>query len=429
MDFLTATQSTWFLIGPIAHLLGFLMNGIFIALNAIGLPNIGLAIILFTLIVKGLMVPLSIKQQKNSSLQAIMQPELQAIQAKYKDKKDQASMMAQQEETRAVYNRFGTSPTGGCLQLIITMLIMFALYQVIYHMPGYIKLLGDSYRKVADVLMGIEGYSDNAELIKLATANTIRKAESIAIATDGAEQASKYVIDMLYNFSREEWTKFLAIFNNSQLESAYTEIRPFIEKANNFLGIDLTMTPMQQIWPGILIPILSGALQYLSTVLTKVGQPAGTKKNDSNAGMMNTMNIVFPLMSVVFCFMFQCGIGIYWVASSGVQVLIQLLVNNYMKKVDLNEMVAKNIEKLNKKRAKKGLPPQKVTKVTTVITNLEDQRKKEEENKQKIAEMAKNSTDYYARTTTAKKGSLAEKAGMVQQYDERVKELRSGRKK
>ena len=88
MSFLTATQSNWFLIGPIAWVLGHLMNWIFEGLNFIGLPNIGLAIILFTLIIKALMIPLSIRQQKYSKLQSIIQPEIKKVQEKYKDKKD-----------------------------------------------------------------------------------------------------------------------------------------------------------------------------------------------------------------------------------------------------------------------------------------------------------------------------------------------------
>ena len=76
MDFLTATQSTWFLIGWIAKLLGFVMNYIFEFINLIGIPNIGIAIILFTLVVKALMIPMSIKQQKYTKLQSVMSASL-----------------------------------------------------------------------------------------------------------------------------------------------------------------------------------------------------------------------------------------------------------------------------------------------------------------------------------------------------------------
>ena len=132
------TQDSTPIIGWVAKLLGYIMNAIFMAIDFIGLPNIGLAIILFTIVVNLLMLPLTIKQQRFSKLQAKMNPELQAIQAKYKGKKDNESMMAQNQETQAVYAKYGVSPAGSCVQLLIQMPILFALYRVIQAMPAYV---------------------------------------------------------------------------------------------------------------------------------------------------------------------------------------------------------------------------------------------------------------------------------------------------
>ena len=422
MSFLVATQSNWFLIGPIAWVLGHLMNWIFEGLNFIGLPNIGLAIILFTLVIKALMIPLSIRQQKYSKLQSVIQPEIQKIQAKYKDKKDNASVMAQQQETKEVYAKYGTSATGGCLQTLLQMPILFALYQVIWHMPGYITKLREYFETVAISLQNIAGYETNEELIKLFTSNSIQRKGATLTET-------KYIVDMLYSFNPDEWNQFLNIFNNAELTSSYTQVADKINSVNTFLGINLTMTPMQQLWPAIFIPILAGGLQWLSSYLMQKGN--GTKKSgnqDQQQGMMNTMNIMFPILSVVMCFMFSAGLGLYWVASSGIQVIIQLIVNRYMDKVDLNEMVAKNIEKMNIKRAKKGLPPKKVTNVTTAVRNLEEEREEEEEKKKQIAERAKAASNYYENSSRGKPGSLASKVYMVEQYEERQRELKSGKK-
>ena len=161
MNLFIATQSDWFLIGQIAWVLGQVMNWIYEFIHMIGLPNIALAIILFTIVIKALLIPMSIKQQKTSRLQAIMQPELQAIQAKYKGKTDQASMMAQQEETKAVYEKYGTSAAGGCLQMLIQMPILFALYQVIYKLPGYIGRIKGLYEGPASILETISGWNMN----------------------------------------------------------------------------------------------------------------------------------------------------------------------------------------------------------------------------------------------------------------------------
>ena len=102
------TQNDGVILGPIAKLLGIIMNGIFIMLDKIGIPNIGLAIILFTIVIYLILMPLTIRQQKFSKLSAKMNPEIQAIQAKYKGKKDNESMMRMNEETKAVYAKYGT---------------------------------------------------------------------------------------------------------------------------------------------------------------------------------------------------------------------------------------------------------------------------------------------------------------------------------
>lgn len=434
MEFLAATQSNWFLIGWIAKLLGYLMNWIFEGLNWIGIPNIGLAIILFTLVIKALMIPMSIKQQKYSKLQAFMAPELKAIQEKYKGKTDQASMMAQQEETKAVYDKYGTSATGGCLQLIIQMPILFALYQVIYKLPGYIGRLKELYGGIADKLTAIEGWAENKELIALGQSNSVAtKAEKVIEAFKG-DAARDHVIDMMYNFEPKEWETFRNLFNNGSLNEAYEKAAGTISQYTNFLGIDLTMSCWTQvtegIWWAIFIPLLAGGLQFLSTKLAQAGQPQ--QKDDPNnplGSSMKLMNYLFPLMSVVFCFMFQAGLGVYWVASSGVQLLIQIFVNMYLNKVDLNEMVKKNVEKANVKRIKRGQKPIKVQNIDFSVKNIQENKIVEEQRKDVLKKRAEVSTEYYETHRTAKKGSLAEKAGMVQQYEEKMKDQKSGKKK
>ena len=437
MNFLTATQSTWFLIGWIAKLLGFIMNAIYEFMYWIGttifhtenMPSIGVAIILFTIVIKALMIPLSISQQKFSKLQSVMSPEIQAIQNKYKGKTDNASVMAQQEETKDVYAKYGTSATGGCLQMLIQMPILFALYQVIYKLPGYIGRLKALYDAPASVLETISGWNTNEQLIQLATSNQVQKAAEVF----AGDNAHNYIIDMMYNFSQTEWQSFLGIFNNGQLTSAYESVKGAINQANSFLGFDLADTPFAQMFNGpwwiVFIPILSGVLQWVSTRIMSGSQPQNTSNDQNGLGAsMKAMNYMFPLMSVVFCFMFSAGLGIYWVASSGVQVLVQLFVNNYINKVDINEMVEQNIAKANAKRAKKGLPPKKYTSYATTIQSIEQAKANEEALKASLKEKAEASTAYYESRRTAKKGSLAEKAGMVQAYEDRIKEQKSGKR-
>jgi len=433
MTFIVATQSNWFLIGWIAWLLGNVMNWIYEFLNWVGIPNIGLAIILFTIVIKALMIPMSIKQQKSSRLQSIMMPEIQAIQAKYKGVTDQAALYQQQQETKEVYQKYGTSAASGCLQLLIQMPILFALYQVIYKLPGYIGKLKDMYGVVADKFRSLSSFGtliQNEELMTLAKNNSLTK-NPAELLTDAA-QGRNYTIDMLYNFDKTEWTKFHEIVNDPGVQEAYTQVQPQIERVNTFLGISLAASPWQQItqdgiWWAVFIPILAGLFQFLSTLAMKTTNPQ--QKDDQNpmGGTMKIMNYMFPIMSVVFCFMFSAGIGIYWVASSGVQLVIQLFVNAYMNKVDINEMVQKNVEKANVKRIKKGQKPIKATNVLQNVRNLEEQKAADEAAKLALKQEAEKSSSYYESHSTFKKGSLAEKAGMVQQYEEKEKQRKAGK--
>ena len=132
---------------------------------------------------------------------------------------------------------------------------------------------------------------------------------------------------------------------------------------------------------------------------------------------MKTMNAVMPIMSAVFCLTLPVGMGIYWIAGAVVRSIQQLVVNKQMDKIDVDELIKKNVEKANKKREKQGLPPQKITNTAKISTRNIEQR--EEVSEEEKAERIKKSTDYYKSTSTAKPGSLAAKAQMVKQYNER----------
>lgn len=118
--------------------LGWILEGIdWVVFHTFGIHNVGICIILFTFIVYLIMFPLNAKQQKSSRLMTKINPEILAIQEKYKGKKDNESMMRQQAETQEIYNKYGVSPFGGCLPLIISMPIIFALYGVIREVTKY----------------------------------------------------------------------------------------------------------------------------------------------------------------------------------------------------------------------------------------------------------------------------------------------------
>ena len=118
MSDIVLTQYSGAILGPIARFLGWIMNGIYVGIyNLFGIESVVLSIVLITIIIYMCLLPLTIKQQKFSKLSQKMQPEIKAIQAKYKNRKDQESMMAMNQETQLVYEKYGVSATGSCLQM------------------------------------------------------------------------------------------------------------------------------------------------------------------------------------------------------------------------------------------------------------------------------------------------------------------------
>ena len=386
MDFLVATKVGGFL-GPFAEILGLIMDAIFRFTSLFGVMNIGVCIILFTLIVKVLMFPLTVKQQKFSKMNTVMQPELQAIQKKYKGKSDQESMMKMNVETKAVYEKYGVSMTGGCLQLVIQLPILLALYQVIYHIPAYVNSVGSVFYDITDKLLGTVGGNLQTlagQLNEFATAHSVSMSMISNFAT---EPTNSKVVDFLYKLNPAQWQLL-----QDQYPVIETSSIELIERMNSFLGINLATTPWQGFMPNIgwILPVLAGLSQWYSTRLMSSTQ--NLSDDNPSASMMKQMNIMMPLMSVFFCFTLPSGIGIYWIAQSVFMIIQQWIINRHLSNIDIDEMVKKNMEKANAKRAKKGLPPQKITQSATVsLKQMQaDEAKREKELEDLVLQTNKN---------------------------------------
>lgn len=405
------------------------MDLLFRFTSSVGILNIGLCIILFTLVVKILMFPLTIKQQKSSKLMTVMQPEIQAIQNKYKGKTDNESMMKMNVETKAVYEKYGTSMTGGCLQLVIQLPILLALYRVIYNIPAYVSSVKTYFMQVVYAITNVSNVADlpegaGASLLQFATDHNIPLTGITKIGDlvgDSGEVLGNKMVDILYKLNPEQWSELAKRF--PEAATAITENSAAIESMNSFLGINLATNPWQGFSPSAawLIPILAGLSQWFSAKLMMSNQPQ-QDENSTSAQMMKQMNVMMPLMSVFFCFTFPAAIGIYWVASSVFQIIQQMIVNAYLNKVDMDEMIKKNLEKANAKRAKKGLPPQKISQNATMnARNIQAAQQREEqarnEKLERTKQQVKESNEYYNKD--AKPGSLASKAAMVAKYNEK----------
>lgn len=402
------------ILGPIATVLGYVMDILFRFTSSFGVFNVGLCIILFTIVMKTLMIPLTIKQQKTTKLMSVMNPEIQAIQKKYKGKSDQESMQRQNVEIQAVYEKYGTSMTGGCLPLLIQMPILLALYRVIYNIPAYVPSVRVYFDNVVTPLMGQADY-----------AQKLQEITNIATACGGKLDKFDFtnanrLVDMLYKFSTAQWGELQALF--PAISDVIGQNAAVVERMNTFLGLNMAEAPGWVPSFAWIIPVLAAVSQWFSTKIMSGNQPSTSADAENPmAQSMKTMTTTMPLFSAFICITMPAGVGIYWIATSVVTIIQQLIVNAYMDKVNIDDMIAKNLEKVNKKRAKQGLPPAKVTQNATAslkAIKAEEEKEKaaEEVKKEKIAKQIEESSKYY--NTNAKPGSLASKAAMVQKYNE-----------
>ena len=415
MDLLLLSKSSMPIIKYVAQLLGWLMNGIYEVLNKIGIPNIGLAIILYTLIVYICMTPIQISQQKSSKMLAVINPELKEIQKKYQGRRDQASQLKMQEETQEVYHKYGYNPMGSCLPLLIQLPLLFALYQVIYHIPGYISKVYQIFEGLADKIIATTGSCD--VITQFITDNSVR-----STAIKGAETfTTTNVVDFLYLLKPSQWTKLANLSEFSGIKSAIMQVQQQSNDINSFLGIDISQTPWDCIKEGIttgtfilvilaiLVPVLAWFTQWLNYKLMPQQVAAGS----DNMNSMQSVNMIMPLFSAVMCLSLSFGIGIYWISGATIRCIQQITINRRIMKMDVQEMIAKNVAKQKKKEDKKkeistgGLITQQAK------TNVRKLKSSDSPLKGEI-----DSEQFYKNAENASPDSITARANMVRRFDE-----------
>ena len=428
----------------IVWILGKIMEGLFFVLDKIGIPNIGIAIILFTIFVNVCLIPLTYKQQKFSKLSMKMNPEIKAIQKKYDGKKDQDSMMKMNAETQAVYAKYGTSPTGSCAYLLIQMPILFALYRVIYQIPAYVTRIGNTFRVLAERIVS----TDNGAFITENKGELESVSSAIAMYSKNLAKEGNLengIIDVLNRVSSADMTTISEhyglsdlAFQGSRILSTLDANGNIIEKGlidtyNNFLGLNIRNTPwyiMKESFANhaylimilaVLIPLVSGFTQWLSIKLAP-NQAQATGDNsqaDQMAQTMKTMNVMMPLMSAVFCWSLPSGMGIYWIAGAVIRSIQQVLINKHIDKMDIDAMVEENVEKIREKEEKEGKKDKSRVSSSTMNTysSMNTRRLKDRSStavsadQERKAQQARQGKKYKA-------GSLAEKANMVSSFNE-----------
>ena len=426
------------ILGPIARILGWIMNGIYVGMYKLfGIENVGLSIFLFTILIYTCLLPLTYKQQKFSKLNQKMNPELMAIREKYAGRRDKDSLNAMNQETTAVYEKYGVSPSGSCLQMLIQMPILFAVIRVFYNVPAYLGMVRDQFSDVVSGVVADKGYLDKiGELISKYNINTQSGinvntyADRIGSAT--GESLNNYLVDVLYRLPTDGWKDFVTSDFFSSLTGQVDKLTAHMQKFNyifhvgSFRGLNISETPWYIIRTNfadkgsmfvlyMLIALLIPLFSYLTQLLSIKLMPTADAGNDQMAQQMKTMNMMMPLVSFGFCFITPVGVGIYWIFSALYRCGQQFLLNKHFEKIDLDDIVAKNQEKAKKRREKKGIAENQIRDAAQLKTRTIESKASinvssdKEAALQEAAEIKKN----------ARPDSLAARAAMVKEFNER----------
>lgn len=318
-----------FLFNPLGQFLYFIYK-------TIGFQNYGLAIIIFTVLIKLVLLPLTIKSMKSTNKMSGLAPEVEKIKAKYKNDQEK-----QNQEIQKLYKENNVSCAGGCVPMLLQFPILIALYTVLRNPLSY--MLGKSWVDIATIAN------------KFLTDLGIEKAIDIQLIADGTLGSIKTVSQLeimnLLNSSPDKLSQVSELIKSSELINL------------NFLGLNLGIVPAYNpaiifgpdiniYLPLLILPIIAVALTIYSTILTKKRTDkakaktvkTNTGKKDPTAGMGNMMLYMLPLMTIYFSFIFPASMSLYWIITYSFQIGQQILTNRMQDKEDALKSSNKQIK-------------------------------------------------------------------------------------
>ncbi len=307
--------------------------------KTVAFQNYGLAIIIFTIVIKLALLPLTLKSMNSTTKMSSLTPEVDKLKEKYKNDQEK-----QNQEIQKLYKENNVSCAGGCLPMLLQFPILIGLYTVLRSPLSY--MVGKTWESIGNIA--------NTLLVEL----KIEKAldiQEIANGTLGSiKGVNQLTIINLLNSSQEKLAAVSQYISESELINL------------NFLGLNLGVTPqwkpdiifgpeMSTYLPILILPLIAVALTVYSTILTKkktdMNKPAKVDPNKKApaAGMSNMMLYMLPLMTLYFAFILPASMSLYWILTYAFQIGQQLIIN---KSQDKEKNEKKNI--LITKEEKKG---------------------------------------------------------------------------
>ena len=330
LEALPSVREPGVIIGPIANLMGQIYNMLFNILHSnTSAGSLGLAIIIFTLIVKMLLFPLMVKQQKSSFLMQQMKPELDKIKAKYAGKTDQMSQQRMAFEMQEFQKKNGASMMGGCLPMLIQLPILYALFYLFQNAYVYVDAIGANYTEIANAIINIP-VATRMEVFQPFAQEFVDAYKNIDMVKDGFDMGQVNDVVMLVgNMKAADWNIVL-----QNLGSAGNDLAPLLATKNEietFLTIPL-VTKAGLGFPGVIIPLAAGFTTYLQTKIMNAMNPQNNDPNNPAAAMTKSMLYTMPIMMGVFSITMPAGLGLYWTISNLFGIVQQVILTKYYRK-------------------------------------------------------------------------------------------------
>ncbi len=310
-----------FIVGPIAIVLGFVVNFIFNLIYGVAPDNsLGFTIIIFTIFTRIVMLPLVQKQMKSMKKMQDIVPLTNEIKEKYKGKTDQESKQKETMEIQKLYQENGVNPLAGCLPMFIQMPIFFALNQVVRNSYQYIDKINVVYTNLSEKIMEIPNYMTTVTSLLSTDGKITRVPKGVDF-----DLASVADMNQAVNiFSANDWMEIIATAPANVANDIYTIL---IEKntIDTFFGMNLSENPTL-LSITVIIPILSVITTFLTSWLSMKGNTS-LNDNSQQAQQQKMMLYMMPVMMGFFSFQLTAGVGLYWITSSLFQIGQQLVIN------------------------------------------------------------------------------------------------------
>ena len=358
----------------------------------------GVALILFTLVIKLIMLPFQMKSKKSMMRMSRVSGQMQELQKRYA--KNQAKL---QEEMQKLYEEEGVNPMSGCLWSLIPFPILIALYSIIRQpITHFMMLSKDVLQSVVQTVADAGVDLTNIVMMDKATGTPVLKDGLYQLASYGQINLVKAVQEMGLS-TPEGW----------------------FDMNYNFLGLDLTATPWEYVknftftWAVIgviLIPILAGLSQFVFSKLTMKTQP---QADAAGGASMKSMMYMMPLMSVYIAFIMPAALGVYWIAQSVFSLIQEAILNKtFSAKLSEEEEARFQARQADRQRRMEE------ARVQEQQRKQEEQKKKTLREKQQAAQAAKAVKAAKAATSTTEAGRVGDRpyargrAYKADRYDE-----------